>query len=93
MFKYLVAAIALIGTTEAAGLKAQVQVNTLNQVIAELDILEHAKLNTQLEVELLDFLQNEMEQGSLQKMTETNKSLMLGDTTMWIKKRFTNRPY
>lgn len=40
---------------------SRVQVNTLNQVISELDILEKAKLNTQLEVELLDFLQNEME--------------------------------
>ena len=41
------------------------QVNTLNQVITELDILEKAKLNSGVEVELLDFLQNEMEQGSL----------------------------
>ena len=40
---------------------SRVQVNTLNQVISELDILEKSKLNTQLEVELLDFLQNEME--------------------------------
>ena len=56
-------------------------------------MLEKAKLNTQLEVEVLDFLQQEMEQGSLQKMKEENKSLLLGDTVKWIKKRFTNKPY
>ena len=67
--------------------------NTLNQVISELDLLNKATLNTQLEVELLDFLQNEMEQGSLQRMKEENKSMMLGDTVKWIKRRFTNRPY
>ena len=59
----------------------------------ELDILNKAKLNTELEVEVLDFLQQEMESGSLQKMKEENKSLMLGDTVKWIKKRFTNKPY
>merc|ERR1711990_412572 len=92
MFKYIaVAALAMIGSTEAT--KLQVQVNTLNQVITELDILEKSKLNTQLEVEILDFLQNEMEQGALSKMKEENKSLLLGDTVKWIKKRFTNRPY
>jgi len=58
-----------------------------------LDILEKAKLNTQLEVEMLDFLQNEMENGSLTTMKEQNKSAVLGDTVMWMKKRFTNRPY
>ena len=62
-------------------------------MITELDLLEKAKLNTQLEVELLDFLQNEMEAGSLTKMKEQNKSELLGDTVMWLKKRFTNRPY
>ena len=56
-------------------------------------MLEKAKLNTQLEVEVLDFLQQEMESGSLQKMKEENKSLLLGDTVKWIKKRFTNKPY
>ena len=65
----------------------------MNQVITELDILEKAKLNSELEVEFMDFLQNEMESGSLQKMKEGNKSLLLGDTVMWLKKRFTNRPY
>ena len=55
MFKYIVASFALLGAN-AAGMKNQIQVNTLNQVITELDILEKAKLNTQLEVELLDFL-------------------------------------
>ena len=59
----------------------------------ELDILNKAKLNSELEVEVLDFLQQEMESGSLQKMKEENKSLMLGDTVKWIKKRFTNKPY
>ena len=53
MFKYIaIAAMAIVGT-EAT----RVQVNTLNQVITELDILEKHKLNTELEVELLDFLQ------------------------------------
>tara|TARA_B110000305_G_C18756164_1_gene323190 strand:+ start:135 stop:332 length:198 start_codon:yes stop_codon:yes gene_type:complete len=65
----------------------------LNQVITELDILEKAKLNSELEVEFMDFLQNEMESGSLQKMKEQNKSALLGDSVMWLKKRFTNRPY
>ena len=55
MFKYIVASIAMFGV-DAASMKNQIQVNTLNQVITELDILEKAKLNTQLEVELLDFL-------------------------------------
>ena len=54
----LVAMMALSGENVSG---SRVQVNTLNQVISELDILEKAKLNTQLEVELLDFLQNEME--------------------------------
>ena len=89
--KYMIAA--LIGAAAATGTRQQVQVNTLNQVITELDILEKAKLNTQLEVEILDFLQNEMEAGSLSKMKEENKSLLLGDTVKWIKKRFTNKPY
>ena len=89
--KYMIAA--LIGAAAATGTRQQVQVNTLNQVITELDILENAKLNTQLEVEVLDFLQNEMEAGSLSKMKEENKSLLLGDTVKWIKKRFTNKPY
>ena len=62
MYKYIsVATVALIGTADANRL----QVNTLNQVITELDILEKSKLNSELQVELLDFLQNEMEQGSL----------------------------
>ena len=65
----------------------------MNQVITELDILEKAKLNSELEVEFMDFLQNEMESGSLQKMKEQNKSALLGDSVMWLKKRFTNRPY
>ena len=65
----------------------------MNQVINELDILEKAKLNSELEVEFMDFLQNEMESGSLQKMKEQNKSALLGDSVMWLKKRFTNRPY
>ena len=52
MFKYIsIAALAMVGT-EAA----KIQVNTLNQVITELDALEKHKLNTELEVELLDFL-------------------------------------
>ena len=89
--KYMIAA--LIGAAAATGTRQQVQVNTLNQVITEVDILEKAKLNTQLEVEVLDFLQNEMEAGSLSKMKEENKSLLLGDTVKWIKKRFTNKPY
>ena len=92
MFKYIsLAAVALIGSASAN--RNQIQVNTLNQVISELDILEKSKLNTQLEVEILDFLQNEMEQGALSKMKEENKSLLLGDTVKWIKKRFTNKPY
>ena len=69
------------------------QVQTLNGIISELDLLEKAKLNSGLEVELLDFLQNEMENGSLSKMKEQNQSLLVGDTVMWLKKRFTNRPY
>ena len=89
MFKY----IALLAGVSATSLNNHIQVNTLNQVITELDILEKSKLNTQLEVELLDFLQAEMESGSLAKMKEENQSRLLGDTTMWIKKRFTNRPY
>merc|ERR1712227_265941 len=90
MYKYItLAAVALMGQSQATKL----QVNTLNQVISELDILEKAKLNTQLEVEILDFLQNEMEQGALSKMKEENKSLLLGDTVKWIKRRFTNKSY
>ena len=58
-----------------------------------MDILEKSKLNTELEVELLDFLQAEMETGSLSKMKEEHKSRMLGDSVMWLKKRFTNKPY
>ena len=92
MFKYIsLAVVAMIGT--ASTNKLQVQVNTLTQVISELDILEKSKLNTQLEVEILEFLQNEMEQGALNKMKEENKSLLLGDTVKWIKRRFTNKPY
>ena len=92
MFKYIsLAVVAMIGT--ASTNKLQVQVNTLNQVISELDILEKTKLNTQLEVEILEFLQNEMEHGALNKMKEENKSLLLGDTVKWIKRRFTNKPY
>ena len=91
MFKYV--ALALVGSVAANGNKNQMQVQTLNGVITELDILEKAKLNTQLEVELLDFLQNEMESGSLVQMKEQNKSAVLGDTVMWLKKRFANRPY
>ena len=69
MFKYIaIAALALVGSTEAM----KIQVNTLNQVITELDILEKHKLNSELEVELLDFLQQEMETGSLTKMKEQN---------------------
>ena len=83
--------VALLGAVSAN--RQQVQVNTLNQVISELDMLEKAKLNTQLEVEILEFLQSEMESGSLSKMKEENKSLLLGDTVKWIKKRFTNKPY
>ena len=86
-------ALAAVATVSASTQKSQIQVNTLNGVIAELDLLEKAKLNTQLEVELLDFLQNEMENGSLNKMKEQNQSLLIGDTVMWLKKRFTNRPY
>ena len=95
MYKYIsIAALALLGNTvEASSVKSAIQVNTLNQVILELDMLEKAKLNTQLEVELLDFLQQEMEAGSLSHMKEENKSNMLGDTVMWLKKRFTNKPY
>tara|TARA_B110001450_G_C17231081_1_gene323537 strand:+ start:95 stop:370 length:276 start_codon:yes stop_codon:yes gene_type:complete len=91
MFKTL--ALALVGTVAASGSKSQLQVQTLNGIIAELDILEKAKLNSGLEVEMLDFLQNEMENGSLSKMEEGNRSRVLGDTVMWMKKRFTNRPY
>ena len=67
MFKQVLAIVALtaVSNVEAATSNQRLQVNTLNQVISELDILEKAKLNTQLEVEMLDFLQNEMEQGSL----------------------------
>ena len=55
MMKYIsLFAVAALGTASAN--KSQVQVNTLNQVITELDILEKSKLNTQLEVEILDFL-------------------------------------
>ena len=89
--KFFTAIAALIATTEAN--RQALSVNTLNQVITELNILEKAKLNSQLEVELLDFLQNEQEQGSLVQMKEENKSLLLGDTVKWIKGRFTNRPY
>ena len=89
MMKYMI--VALLGAVSAN--RQQVQVNTLNQVISELDMLEKAKLNTQLEVEILEFLQSEMESGSLSKMKEENKSLLLGDTVKWIKKRFTNKPY
>ena len=53
MFKYIaIAAMAVVGTDAM-----KIQVNTLNQVITELDILEKHKLNSELEVELLDFLQ------------------------------------
>ena len=89
MMKYMIAA--LLGAASAN--RMQLQLETLNQVIEELNILEKSKLNTQLEVEILDFLQQEMESGSLQKMKEENKSLLLGDTVKWIKKRFTNKPY
>ena len=89
MFKYL--ALALVGSVTAN--KSQMQVQTLNGIISELDILEKAKLNSGLEVELLDFLQNEMEAGSLVQMKEQSKSQVLGDTVMWLKKRFTNKPY
>ena len=68
MFKYIaIAAMAVVGTDAM-----KIQVNTLNQVITELDILEKHKLNSELEVELLDFLQQEMETGSLTKMKEQN---------------------
>ena len=94
MFKYIsVAALALVSTAEASTIKQQIQVTTLNQVIAELDMLEKAKLNSQLEVELLDFLQQEMETGSLSKMKAEHKSSLLGDTVVWLKRRFTNKPY
>ena len=89
MFKAI--AIALIGSVAAN--KQQMQVQTLNGIITELDILEKAKLNTQLEVELLDFLQNEMENGSLNQMKENSKSQVLGESVQWLKKRFTNKPY
>ena len=89
MFKYI--ALALVGSVAAN--KSQMQVQTLNGIISELDILEKAKLNSGLEVELLDFLQNEMEAGSLVQMKEQSKSQVLGDTVMWLKKRFTNKPY
>ena len=91
MFKYV--ALALVGSVAATGNKNQMQVQTLNGVITELDILEKAKLNTQLEVELLDFLQNEMEAGSLVNMKEQSKSQVLGESVQWLKKRFTNKPY
>ena len=68
MFKYI--AIAAMGVVSTEAMK--IQVNTLNQVITELDILEKHKLNSELEVELLDFLQQEMETGSLTKMKEQN---------------------
>ena len=94
MFKFVtLASLALISTAEATQIKQQLQVNTLNQVILELDMLEKAKLNSGLEVELLDFLQQEMEAGALSKMKEEHKSSLLGDTVVWLKKRFTNRPY
>ena len=63
---------AMAACVQSAGIKHQIEVNTLNQVITELDILEKSKLNTQLEVELLDFMQAEMESGSLSKMKEEN---------------------
>ena len=66
MFKFI--ALALIGTAECSVVKQKLEVQTLNQVIQQLNILEKAKLNTNLEVELLDFLQNEMETGSLTQM-------------------------
>ena len=66
MFKFL--ALALIGSVDASAIKQKLEVQTLNQVIQSLNILEKAKLNTNLEVELLDFLQNEMEEGSLVQM-------------------------
>ena len=94
MFKYLtLATVALVSTAEGSQIKQQLQVNTLNQVILELDMLEKAKLNSGLEVELLDFLQQEMESGALSKMKEEHKSSLLGDTVVWLKKRFTNKPY
>jgi len=65
MFKQVLAIVALTAVSNVEATNQRLQVNTLNQVISELDILEKAKLNTQLEVEMLDFLQNEMEQGSL----------------------------
>ena len=68
MFKYIAIAAMAVVSTEAM----KIQVNTLNQVITELDILEKHKLNSELEVELLDFLQQEMETGSLTKMKEQN---------------------
>ena len=45
MIKFVCALLAA-STASATGLRAQIQVNTLNQVITELDILEKAKLNT-----------------------------------------------
>ena len=89
--KFFATIAALFATAEAN--RQSLSVNTLNQVITELNILEKSKLNSQLEVELLDFLQNEQEQGSLVQMHEDNKSLLLGDTVKWVKGRFTNRPY
>ena len=89
--KFTAAIAALVATTSAN--RQQLSVNTLNQVITELNILEKAKLNSQLEVELLDFLQNEQENGSLVQMKEESRSMLLGDTVKWIKGRFTNRPY
>ena len=89
MYKYIIAVLAMAASADAA----KVQVNTLNQVISELNVLEKAKLNSGLEVELLDFMQQEMSAGSLTQMKEENKSRMLGDSVMWLKKRFTNQPY
>ena len=54
MFKFI--ALALLGSADASTVKQKLEVQTLNQVIQQLNILEKAKLNTNLEVELLDFL-------------------------------------
>ena len=91
MFKFI--ALALIGSAQGSVVKQKLEIQTLNQVIQQLNILEKAKLNTNLEVELLDFLQNEMEAGSLTQMQTEHKSSMLGDTVMWMRNRFQNRPY
>ena len=91
MFKYI--ALALVGSAQGSVVKQHLEIQTLNQVIQQLNILEKAKLNTNLEVELLDFLQNEMEAGSLTQMKQEHKSSMLGDTVMWMRNRFMNRPY